>query len=133
MTIDCAFYGTIHRCEAKTSANGKQYLRLSVRCGEGDAAQWVSVMSFDPEAFAAADKFVKDAKVYVEGRLSLSEWEGRDGDKKHGLSVMSWFCRLPQIGKNRPKRDRQGSDKQEPAPQSTGAPENSFYSDEIPF
>jgi single-stranded DNA-binding protein len=93
---------TIARGEEKTSANGKDYLRLSVRVGEGDAAQWVTIVAFDPEAITIADSFDIDACVYVEGRISISEWTGNDGAKRHGLSVMSWHCR------NRPKRDKRG-------------------------
>jgi single-stranded DNA-binding protein len=77
-------------CERKTSASGKKYLRLSVRVGEGDGARSVSVLAFDPEAIEVADKLVAGARVYVEGKLELSEWIGRDGAKRQGLSVMSW-------------------------------------------
>ena len=101
MTIECAFFGTLGRdAEAKTSKSGKSYLRLNVRVGDGDAAQWVSVMAFDSKAIELADKLVKGANVYVEGRLALDEWTGQDGAKRHGLSVMSFHCRLAQIGRN---------------------------------
>jgi len=88
-------------CERKTSASGKRYLRLSVRVGDGDGAQWVSVLAFDPEAIEAADKLVAGSRVYIEGKLELSEWTGSNGAKRQGLSVMSWHCRLPHIGRNR--------------------------------
>ena len=68
MTIECAFFGTLGRdCERKVSSTGKKYLRLSVRVGDGDGAQWVSVLAFDPEAVEVADKLVQGARVYVEG------------------------------------------------------------------
>jgi single-strand DNA-binding protein len=103
--IECAFFGTLGRDgELKVSNSGKQYLRLNVRVGDGDGAQWVSVLAFDPDAIAAADKMLKGARIYVEGRLEVSEWTGQDGAKRHGLSVMSFFCRLSQIGRNKPKR-----------------------------
>jgi single-stranded DNA-binding protein len=95
-----------HRCEPKTSANGKPYLRLSVRVGDGDAVQWVTVLAFDDEAIAQADKFEQGSKVYIEGRISINEWTGRDGEKKTGLNVMSFHTRLPQIGRNRAKKER---------------------------
>jgi single-stranded DNA-binding protein len=103
-TIDCAFMATVARREQKTSANGKDYLRVSVCVSEGDAAPWVTVVAFDPEAITTADRFDIDARVHVEGRISISEWTGNDGAKRHGLPVMSWHCRLPHIGRNRPKR-----------------------------
>jgi single-stranded DNA-binding protein len=104
--IEAAFFGALGRdAEAKTSKAGKAYLRLNVRVGDGDTAQWVSVMAFDQNAIDAADKLLKGARVYVEGSLSVTEWSGQDGVKRHGLSVMSWRCHLAEIGRNRPKRD----------------------------
>jgi single-stranded DNA-binding protein len=103
--IEAAFFGALGRdAEAKTSKAGKAYLRLNVRVGDGDGVQWVSVMAFDQNAIDAADKLLKGARVYVEGSLSVTEWSGQDGGKRHGLSMMSWHCRLSQIGRNRPKR-----------------------------
>ncbi len=53
------------------------------------------MLAFDPEAIEVADKLVQGARVYVQGRLELSEWTGADGVKRQGLNVMSWHCRLP--------------------------------------
>jgi single-stranded DNA-binding protein len=97
--IECAFFGLLARAaELKTSKSGKPYLRFSARVGDGDGAQWISVLSFDETAIEIADKFVAGSKVYVEGRLSLSEWTNSDGVVKTGLSVMSFHTRLAQIG-----------------------------------
>lgn len=102
--LEVAFFGALGRdAESKVSKAGKAYLRLNVRVGDGDGAQWVSVMVFDQSAINAADKLLKGARVYVEGSLSVTEWE-QDGAKRHGLSVMSWHCRLSQIGRNKPPR-----------------------------
>ncbi len=59
-----------------------------------------------------ADKLVQGARVYVEGKLELSEWTGSNGAKRQGLNVMSWHCRLPHIGRNKPKKTQS----QNPAP-----------------
>jgi hypothetical protein len=86
--IEAAFFGALGRdAESKVSKAGKPYLRLNIRVGDGDGAQWVSAMVFDQSAIDAA-----------------SEWSGQDGVKRHGLSLMSWHCRLSQIGRNRPPR-----------------------------
>ena len=83
MTIEVALFGTLGRdCERKTSKNGKPYLRLNVACGEGDATQWVSVTCFDPRAIENAASFIKGARVYVEGTLSLDKWTGQDGTER---------------------------------------------------
>ena len=106
MTIECAMFGTLGQdAEQKVSKTGKPYLRFSMRVGDGDGAQWISVLAFDPDAIELADRFVKGARLYVEGRLSLSEWTNSDGVAKTGLSVMSFHTRLSAIGRNKPKRD----------------------------
>jgi single-strand DNA-binding protein len=104
-TIEAAMFGALGKdAELKTSGSGKQYLRLNLRVGDGDAVQWVNAMTFDADAIAVADKMRKGARVYIEGKLSLDEWTGQDGAKRHRLSLMSGHCRLSQIGRNRPPR-----------------------------
>jgi single-stranded DNA-binding protein len=102
MSIECACFGTLGRdAELKKSATGKTYLRLNVRVGDGPAAQWLSVMVFDQSAIDVAARMVKGARVYIEGSITSNEWIGQDGKLRHGLSVMSWHCRLSQIGRNK--------------------------------
>ena len=123
--IEVALFGTLGRdCEPKTSKNGRPYLRLNVACSEGDTTTWVGATVFDERAIAVADQLVKGARVYLEGRLSLNEWTAQDGTTRTGLSVMSWHCRLSQIGRAKTK-----SEKPKPAPQSADAP----FDDEISF
>jgi len=129
MSIEAALFGTLGRdAEPKTSKNGRLYLRVNIACGEGDATQWVSAMVFDERAIAVADKLVKGARVYVEGRLSLSEWTAQDGTTRTGLSVLSWHCRLSQIGRAKTK-----SEKPKTAPQTGPASAGAGFDDEIPF
>jgi single-stranded DNA-binding protein len=110
-SIECAFFGALGRdAEAKTSKAGKSYLRLNVRVGDGEAAQWISVTAFDPRAIEQADKFIKGARVYVEGRLSADEWTNAEGVKRFGLSVMSWHCRLSEIGRNKKSQPKRNGD-----------------------
>ena len=126
MSIECAFFGSLARdAEIKTSKNGKTYIRANIRVENGETAQFINVMVFDPEAIAAADRMLKGAKVYVEGRLSLDEWTGQDGQKRTGLSCMSFHCRLSAIGRNKPKRERAT---ESPAP-GGAVP----FNDDIPF
>jgi single-stranded DNA-binding protein len=106
MSIEAALFGMLGKdAETKTSAAGKPYLRLNIRTGDGDAAQWINAMCFDAEAIAQAERLCKGARVYIEGTIKLDEWTGQDGAKRHGLSLMSWHCRLSQIGRNRPRRE----------------------------
>jgi single-stranded DNA-binding protein len=123
--IEAAMFGTLARdAERKTSQKGKSYLRFTLKIGDGDAVTWVSVMSFDAEALTVADKMVAGARVYVEGRLSLDEWTGQDGAKRHGLNVMSFHTRLAAIGRNKPKRE---------SPEPNNAAGSGVYDDDLPF
>jgi single-strand DNA-binding protein len=131
MSIECAFFGTLGRdSERKTSKSGKAYVRLNLKVGEGDDGQWVSVMSFDPDAIAVADRLVKGARIYVEGKLRLDSWTSQDGAEKHGLSVLSWHTRLSQIGRNKQNK-RERSEQREHNGSNSEPP--SFHSDPLPF
>jgi len=117
MSIEAALFGTLSRdCERKTSKNGRSYLRLNIACSEGETTTWVSAMVFDERAIAVANALVKGARVYLEGKLSLNEWTTSDGTTRTGLSILSWHCRLAQIGRAKVK-----SEKPKPAPQSAAA------------
>jgi single-stranded DNA-binding protein len=127
MAIEAALFGTLGRdAESKTSKNGKPYLRLNVAVSEGEATTWVNVTAFDPKAIENAAGFVKGSRVYVEGKLSQTEWTGNDGEQRRGLSVLSWHCRRSEIGRAKPKRETKSA-----APQSAAG--GAAYNDEIPF
>jgi len=128
MPIEAALFGTLAKDgELKTSKAGKQYLSARVAVADGEKTQWIGVRAFDEKAIANAAAYCKSARVYCEGKLSLDEWAGQDGVQRHGLSLMSWYFRLAEIGRNKPKREKAAA----PAtPQSGGA---APYSDEIPF
>ena len=118
MAFEVAYQATLTRNgEVKISGAGKSYLRLTaLRIGDGDKVQWVNTIAFDLDAIAAAAKFVKGARIYVEGRLTLDKWKAADGSERSGLSCVAWHCRLSGIGHNRVKRPRA-----KPAPAATAA------------
>jgi hypothetical protein len=98
MTIECAFTGVLGRDgELKTSGKGKSYLKLNLRVAEADDAQWVSAISFDPDAVPQAGTFV------IEDRIAMNEWTGQDGAKRFGLAAIANFSRLVAIGRHRPR------------------------------
>ncbi len=112
MALEAACFGTLGSdAERKVSKADRPYLRMNVRVGEGDGAIWISVMAFDPSAIDQAAKFIKGARVYLEGALRPTEWTGQDGAQRHGLSLMSWHCRLSQIGRNNPRRQHKPADR----------------------
>jgi single-strand DNA-binding protein len=103
--IHCALQGRLGQdVELRRSDSGKDWCRLSVGVGEGDEVTWVSVAVFEEKARALAG-LAKGAEVYVEGRLSLNAWTGRDGAERTGLSVAAWRVEvLGRIGKSRPAK-----------------------------
>jgi single-stranded DNA-binding protein len=143
MSIECALFGVLGRdAESKISKNGKQYLRLNIRCGDGDAAQWISAMVFGDDVPELAARLEKGSRVYLEGTLKLNAWTRADGVERHGLSVMSWHCRLAAIGRNKPAKHTDRGDDQTTAPPSSAADDRQSRArgtahddldDEIPF
>ncbi len=66
--IHCALQGRLGQdVKLRRSASGKDWARLSVGVGEGDAV-WVSVAVVEEKARALAG-LAKGVEVYVEGRL----------------------------------------------------------------
>lgn len=102
--IHCALQGRLGAAvELRRSASGKDWCRLSVGVGEGEETAWVSVSVFEEKARALAG-LNKGAEVYIEGRLSLNTWIGKDGAERTGLSVTaSEVIPLGRIGRKRPK------------------------------
>jgi single-stranded DNA-binding protein len=132
MSIETAFFAVVARVETKTAkTSGKPYLRLNLRDGDGESAQWINCMVFEPDVVAAADKLKAGMKLYIEGNLRLDRWQASDGSgEKSGLSVMANHVRVPQIGTNKPKREDDASSR---APGNVRAQRYSELDDAIPF
>jgi len=134
--IEAAMFGVLARdAEAKISKTGKQYLRFTLRVGADDSVQWVSVLAFDPAAIEAVGKMVTGARVYVEGTLSADKYTGKDGTERLGLTVMSWHCKLSQIGRNK-VRSRDDGNQKVPASargEPVGQSQSAEFDDEVPF
>jgi single-stranded DNA-binding protein len=127
MSIEAAFFGFLPTdAEPRTSSAGKPWVRMRVGVGKDDAIQWVSVAVFGKAAESAAT-LKKGDRVYVAGAIKLETWRGNDGTERHGLNVAAFKCeRTHQIGRNRPKRERESNPK--PQPSSSVA-----FNDEIGF
>lgn len=76
--------------ESRTSAAGKSYATalLRVPC-EGEDAALVSVVAFSENACTALLALAKGDSVAVTGRAKLTSWTARDGEQKHGISVVA--------------------------------------------
>jgi single-stranded DNA-binding protein len=119
--IDCAFYGFLAAdADSRTSQAGRPWVRLRVGVGKDEEVQWLGVAVFG-KAVEAAAELRKGDRIYVEGTIKLDSWRGNDGAERHGLSVASFKVeRTHNIGRNRPKRER--DDSRDDSPQHADEP-----------
>src|SRR4029077_17889452 len=76
MSIDCAFFAFCAAdAEPKVSKAGKNWTRLRVGVGEGDAITWLTVAAFGRGAEIAAEREKSD-RCYVDCTLRLDPWRG---------------------------------------------------------
>ena len=88
--IQCAFTGKLGQdAELKTSKAGKPWLALHVAVdgASEEATTWIRVVMFGEWATELHPALKKGAEVYVEGKLRLESWVGRDSRERSGLSV----------------------------------------------
>ena len=123
--IESAFTGRIGRDpELKMVKNGTMaMLMMSVLVDEappkeGQEAKptWVNAKLFGDKAQAASESLKKGDSVYLEGRLTLDEWQGRQGEARHGLSLLPWHWARSAAASLRGNVNHQGQR------QSSGAP-----------
>ena len=121
--IEAAFTGRLGQDpDLRTSRNGKTWLRLSVAVGTGDETQWVSVAVFEPLATELASNILKGDRLYVEGKLTLNEWQ-KDGKAVAGLNVAASLVQpVYKIGRNKPKKHKKFSAKKIRAMEHCQAP-----------
>ena len=134
--IECAFVGRLSQDpELRTSQAGKPWAALSVGVGEGDKVQWVRVSVFCSTAEAVAS-LAKGASVYVEGRLKLDTWTGKDGNERSGLSVAASVAQpMGQIGRKKLAKlpDIDARDWQRPTAAADSKARTAMIDDPIPF
>jgi single-strand DNA-binding protein len=108
--IQTAFEGTLGQdAELKFVKGGElPMVAFSVAVSEeGNSSQWVRVALFGEQAEELAHRLVKGAKVYCEGKLSLTTWQGKDGQQHTGLNASARLVQpLGQIGRSRPRKPR---------------------------
>jgi len=85
--------------EMRYTPNGKPVTQFSVAVshskpdGQGgwvdEGTDWYRVSVFGDRAERAAEQLRKGNKVFVEGRFKTREFEGKDGEKRTSLDVIS--------------------------------------------
>ena len=76
---------TTHAGEKHESAT----FRLAVPRPGSDGADFVDIVTFDKLASTCAEWLTKGREVAVVGRLRLSEWTGRDGERRSKIQVVA--------------------------------------------
>jgi single-strand DNA-binding protein len=78
--------------------------------GQDQKSTWVSVMLFGEKATAAAETLLKGDRCYVEGKLSLDSWTGKDGEARSGLSVLASLVQpMAKIGNRKTRQNGQSN------------------------
>jgi single-stranded DNA-binding protein len=128
MGIECALFGTLTKeADARTGKSGKPFVLLNLLVGDGETRQFVSAIVFGDAAGNVAT-LEKGRRVYLEGKIEISEWTDREGNKKHGLKVASFHAvEVSKIGR---RRERKPADKPRAA---APARRNDFHNDPIGF
>jgi single-stranded DNA-binding protein len=126
--IECAMFGTLTKdADARTGKSGKPFALLNLLVGDGDGRQFVSAIVFG-DATGNVATLEKGRRVYLEGKIEISEWTDRDGNKKCGLKVASFHAvEVSKIGR---RRERKPADKPSAA---APTPRNDFHDDPLPF
>lgn len=84
--------------EMRYTQTGKAMTTFRVACNwrrrgpDGEMieeTQWFRVRCFDRRAEIANELLSRGSRVYVEGRLSSSEWTGQDGQPRTTLEIMA--------------------------------------------
>ena len=76
---------TTHVGEKHESAT----FRLAVPRPGSDAAEFIDIVTFDKLAATCAGWLTKGREVAVVGKLRLSEWTGRDGERRSKVQVVA--------------------------------------------
>jgi single-strand DNA-binding protein len=76
---------TVHAGEQHASAT----FRLAIPRPGSDSADFVDIVTFDKLAGICADWLTKGREVAVVGKLRLSEWTDRNGEKRSRIQVVA--------------------------------------------
>jgi len=94
----CIFIGYVGRDpEIKTANSGTTIANFSIAVANRqkdargdwkDVTEWVNLVAFKRTAEIVRDYVVKGSKLYVEGKLTTRNWEGKDGVKHYKTEIL---------------------------------------------
>ena len=109
--------------EMRFTPNGKPVASFSVATSrkyttsdgeKKDETIWFTVVTWNKLAENCNQYLAKGRQVYVEGRVSLHEWEGPDGQKRSRLELNANEVKF--LGKNKTNVGSQSSDESDDLP-----------------
>ncbi|MBP8296777.1 MAG: single-stranded DNA-binding protein [Burkholderiales bacterium] len=90
MSLNILALGTLTAAPMdRTSNSGKPFATATLRTATDEGAVIVSVVAFSDSARGALLALGAGDAVTVTGRAKLTQWAGRDGETRSGLSVVA--------------------------------------------
>jgi single-strand DNA-binding protein len=139
--IESAFWGVLGKDpELKTSKTGNPFTTMNAVVTVGtsddgkDVSQWIRVACFGDTAKNIASRAKKGDRVYVEGALTMTQWNDAQGEVRHGLNVAAWKVeRVASIGKNRERKPGAYQDNGVVPPKQDNRAQHADFNDEMSF
>jgi single-strand DNA-binding protein len=83
--------------DTRTTKTGKTVVKFDVCVNErrkvdgenSDSSEWFKVVAFGSHAEYIVGAIKKGRRVFVEGRVQTSSWQGKDGATRHEKEVVS--------------------------------------------
>lgn len=127
--------------ESRTTQNGTDVCDFSLATTERqkdkhgeykDVTTWFRVTVWGKMAETAAKYLSKGSHVYVEGRLTLREWQDRDGNNRSSLEVTCTELRFLD-SKDKDSRDEPRRERKEEKKSSKSSKEDDDFDEELGF
>ncbi|MBC8551664.1 MAG: single-stranded DNA-binding protein [Candidatus Brocadiales bacterium] len=133
--------------EIFTTDSGKNVSTINIATQEkyGDTEyppDWHRVVLWEQKADYINEYAAKGALIYVEGRLTIREWENDEGETKYTTEIIAYsvqIMRLPQKKQATPPPETPPKKKKTPPKKKTTkkptyeTPPDEFLEDDIPF
>lgn len=123
--------------ELKTANNGTQICNFSVAVDDGfgdkKKTYWINCVSFKKTAENISKFFKKGDMIWVNGKLTIDEWE-KDGQKKSAAKMIAFefeFFSSKNDGQSQPTNNQQSS--QQSSQPNQAQQQAADFGDDIPF
>lgn len=94
--------------QRRQAVNGNAYATALLRVPTDDDSVLVSVICFDAEACDRLLRLGKGDSVSVTGRAKLAAWTRKDGETRHGISVVAEQVMSAYRGRKRGQQQNPG-------------------------